>query len=384
MVPGKQMELLGEVIPLHKKLADRGQVELSTTPFYHPILPLLWDKRLARQAMPEVRCRGISKAIPKMPWIRFAGPWNSTSACSARNRAACGRRKARWPSRSPARSPPPAWNGSPPTKKFFRTRRSAGSLATAKVSCAIRRCSTGPGASKSKGRSIQIIFRDHAMSDQIGFHYQGTSAEHAVNDFLGKLEAIGRATTANAGQRPTLVSIILDGENCWEYYPNERRRFLAHASTAAWSSIREITPTRVCDYLDHYPATDKLGPLFAGSWIQHNFGIWIGHPECNRAWDLVYQTRSICNRPRPAARKRADQLAQARRELAIAEGSDWFWWFGDSHHSAQQDLFDRLFRKHLQNVYTLLGDSPPTELSQSIRMAPAAPGSIPTRPGCWM
>ena len=89
----------------------------------------------------------------------------------------------------------------------------------------------------------------------------------------------------------------------------------------------------------------------------------------SRLWDLVYQTREYLQSAASDGSKTAEQLAGARRELAIAEGSDWFWWFGDSHHSAQQDLFDRLFRKHLMNVYTLLGDVPPTDLLQSIRMA---------------
>lgn len=131
----------------------------------------------------------------------------------------------------------------------------------------------------------------------------------------------------------------------------------------------KITPTTVGEYVEKHPASDKIGTLFAGSWIQHNFGIWLGHPECNQAWDLVFETREHLMAATKGAEgpKTADQLAQARRELFIAEGSDWFWWFGDSHHSAQQDLFDTLFRKHLQNVYAILGDPIPSELLRPIR-----------------
>jgi hypothetical protein len=222
-----------------------------------------------------------------------------------------------------------------------------------------------PWRVEEQGRQLQIIFRDHAMSDQIGFHYHRYQAQDAVADFFGKMEAIGRATSGNAGHRPTLASIILDGENCWEYYPNAGVDFLR----ALYRRIVEhpkITPVRVCDYLDQYPATDKLGHLFPGSWIQHNFGIWIGHPECNRAWDALHQTRQHLVQAIQQKAKPAEQLAEAWEELYIAEGSDWFWWFGDEHSSTQDGLFDRLFRKHLQNVYLVLGEEPPSELSKPI------------------
>jgi len=215
------------------------------------------------------------------------------------------------------------------------------------------------------GGQLQVVFRDHAMSDQIGFHYQRFAPEHAVEDFVGKLEAIGRATGGNAGHRPTLVSIILDGENCWEYYPNGGVDFLRGLYRRVVEHAR-ITPVRMCDYLARYPATDKLSHLFPGSWIQHNFGIWIGHPECNRAWDLLHQTRQHLRAAGAAKGKSPEQLRRAWDEMLIAEGSDWFWWFGDSHQCAQNGAFDRLFRKHLQNVYSALGDQPPSELARPI------------------
>jgi len=212
---------------------------------------------------------------------------------------------------------------------------------------------------------LQVIFRDHAMSDQIGFHYQRFSTQHAVDDFCGKVDAIGRATGGNAGHRPTLLTIILDGENCWEYYPNGGVDFL-RAVYQRVAQHPKITPVRIGDYLEQYPATDRLSHLFPGSWIQHNFGIWIGHPECNRAWDLLHQTRQYLVEQAGRSSRTPEQLARAWEELYIAEGSDWFWWFGDSHTSAQDALFDRLFRKHLQNVYLALEEQPPSELARPI------------------
>ena len=224
-----------------------------------------------------------------------------------------------------------------------------------------------PWRVEEKGKPLEIIFRDHAMSDQIGFHYQRYPAEQAADDFMGKLEAIGRATADNAGQRPPLVSIILDGENCWEYYPNGGVEFLRglYHRLARHSTIK---PVRVHDFLSEHPATDKLGRICSpavGS--ATTFGIWIGHPECNRAWDLLFEARSVLvQRAGGEDENPPVNLARAWEELYIAEGSDWFWWFGDSHSSSPGRLFDQLFRKHLQNVYTLLGEEPPAELLKPI------------------
>jgi hypothetical protein len=222
-----------------------------------------------------------------------------------------------------------------------------------------------PWRVEQQGRELQVIFRDHALSDLIGFHYQRTAAQRAVDDFVGSIEAIGRAVHANNGSRPTLVSVILDGENCWEYYPNGGVDFL-RALYRRVARDRNVTTTRVSDYLQHFPATDRLDRLFPGSWINHNFRIWIGHSEDNQAWDALHQTRQHLRRAEEQQRSPRELLDRAWEELYIAEGSDWFWWYGDDHSSLQDALFDYLFRKHLQNVYLILGEQPPAELSRVI------------------
>jgi hypothetical protein len=222
-----------------------------------------------------------------------------------------------------------------------------------------------PWRVEEKGRSLSIVFRDHAMSDQIGFQYQRWSAEAAVDDFVGKLEAIGKATSTVAGDRPSLVSIILDGENCWEYYPNSGVDFLRGLYRRV-AAHPKIDSTRFDRYLEQHPPTDKIGHLFAGSWISHNFAIWISDPEKNRAWDALHATRQHLVKAEQSGAKSAEQVARAWEEMQIAEGSDWFWWFGSTHTSAQDSVFDRLFRKHLHNVYIVLGDPAPSELSRPI------------------
>jgi alpha-amylase/alpha-mannosidase (GH57 family) len=361
----RQMQLLREVIPLHRELAKGGQLELTTTPFYHPILPLLFDKRLARQAMPEVN-------LPRrLESYRDDAARQIEMAVAFHEQQFGVKPRGMWPSEGSV------------SQSLVATIAAAGIewIATDEeiLSCStdgwVSRDGDGflrrpemlyrPWRVEEKGQALQMIFRDHAMSDQIGFHYQRYQTDQAVADFLGKLEGIGHATQANAGHRPSLVSIILDGENCWEYYPNGGVDFLRGLYRGVCGHAR-VTPTRVSDYLDKHPATDRLGHLFAGSWISHNFGIWIGHPECNQAWDLLDQTRTHLLAAGASGRKTKAELEPAWRELMIAEGSDWFWWFGDSHTSAQDGLFDRLFRKHLQNVYELLGDVPPSELLRPI------------------
>lgn len=361
----KQMELLREVVPLHRELQERGQLELTTTPFYHPILPLLWDKRLARRAMPDV-------ALPRhLDGYPEDAAEHIHRGVALHEKLFGQKPRGMWPSEGSV------------CQEMIPAVADAGIqwIATDEeiLSCStngwVSRDGNGylrnpemlyrPWRLEQQGKSLQIVFRDHAMSDQIGFHYQRYMADHAVNDFVGKIEAIGNATRGNAGHRPTLVSIVLDGENCWEYYYNGGVDFLRGLYRRVLSHPK-IKPVRISDYLQQHPASDKLGNLFPGSWIQHNFGIWIGHPECNRAWDELYQTRQFLVQATQRKLASAQQLAEAWREMHIAEGSDWFWWFGDSHTSAQDSLFDRLFRKHLQNVYTLLGEEPRADLARPI------------------
>ena len=282
---------LREVIPLHEKLAERGQIELTTTPFYHPILPLLWDKRLARQAMPGRRCcRSISKAIAEDAASSRSAARSSYHeklfGQKPRGHVALGRLG--LPRRSSRRSPRPASSGSPPTKKSSPARPTAGSPATARLSPPSRNALSAVARRGERASSLQIIFRDHAMSDQIGFHYQRDARRAGRGRFHRQARSHRPGDhRRNAGHRPTLVSIILDGENCWEYYPNGGVDFLRElyrrVVAASEDQARRVSATISSDI----PATDKIGHLFAGSWISHNFGIWIGHPECNRAWDLA-------------------------------------------------------------------------------------------------
>ncbi len=361
----KQMQLLAEVIPLHRKLAERGQVELTTTPFFHPILPLLIDKRLAKAAMPGVHLPKRLEGYPEdaAEHIRRAVAYHTELFGSPP--------VGMWPSEGSVAQP------------IIPLVAAAGIQWIASDEEILSRSTDGwvsrdgqgmvqhpemlycPWRVEESGHELSMIFRDHALSDQIGFHYQRYHSDQAAEDLIGKLEAIGRATEAHSARRPTLVSIILDGENCWEYYPNSGVEFLRSLYHGIARHPR-IHGVRVRDYLEKHPPTERLGHLFAGSWISHNFGIWIGHPACNRAWDLLSETREVLVQQAAKVEISPAKLKQAWEELFIAEGSDWFWWFDDRHSSAQDSLFDELFRKRLQNVYALVGLEPPAALQKPI------------------
>lgn len=358
----KHIELCREVVPLHRRLMERGQVELTTTPFYHPILPLLWDKTLAREAMPEAAMPRHRDSYPE------DAAWHIVEAVKYHEATFGERPRGMWPSEgSVCQAIIPKLQESGirwiATDEEILSRSLDG-----RVGRDLRGFVRHPEllyrawSATSGDFKVDIVFRDHALSDLIGFEYQRFDAQHAADDFVGKISGIGHATTH---ARPTLVSVILDGENCWEYYPNSGVPFL-RSLYRQLSRSPHLRTTRISDYLTQHPPRDSLPRLFSGSWINHDFYIWIGHADDRRAWDLLHLTREHLKRMTARGNIRVESIEQAWRELHIAEGSDWFWWFGDDHNSAQDALFDYLFRKHLQNVYTILGESPPPELCQPI------------------
>jgi alpha-amylase/alpha-mannosidase (GH57 family) len=375
----QQLALLRAIVPLHHQLAERGQVELTTTPLYHPILPLLLDKKLARETMPEV----------KLP--RYTGGYSEDAeehvrrAVAEHERVWGVRPKGMWPAEGSvcqAMTPLLARYG-------IRWIATDEEILGASTQGFVGRDSRGhvrnpdhlyrPYRVTQDGHELNIVFRDHALSDMIGFHYQRSEAVAAAEDFLAHLRAIGQAVT----DEPVLVPVILDGENCWEHYPEGGVPFLRALYERCCRSS-DIKPVRLGEFLEEHPPRNDLPRLVAGSWIHHNFAIWIGHEEDNAAWDLLHRTRDFLRerceqwKAQPGAdreeldREEVSLPAEYRRaweEIYIAEGSDWFWWYGDDHSSTQDALFDYLFRKHLQNVYLLLGETPPAELAKPISRA---------------
>jgi alpha-amylase/alpha-mannosidase (GH57 family) len=372
----KHVEILKAIIPLHRHLAETGQVELTTTPFYHPILPLLFDKRLARESIPDAVLPRYAGGYPDDAEVQVARALDHHRRVFGRVPAGM------WPSEgSVCQAMLPLlvrhgvrWIGTDEEILSRSTQGFVGRDARGHVRNADRLYQ--PYRVEEAGARLGIIFRDHVLSDLIGFHYQRADPHAAADDFVSRLESIGQSVHRT---EPAMVSVILDGENCWEHYPGQGVAFL-RALYERLVHAPEVELVRPGPYLEAHSPGAGLPHLFPGSWINHNFGIWVGHQEDNTAWDALHRTREhLLARSREMGAERdgatgvihgpmeiADRVREAWEEIYIAEGSDWFWWYGDDHSSAQDALFDSLFRKHLENVYRLLGDSPPPDLARPI------------------
>jgi alpha-amylase/alpha-mannosidase (GH57 family) len=363
----KQAEILGRVIPAYRKFAAAGQIEISTTPFYHPILPLLCDTNVA----------GVSHPYVPLP-TRFRYPQDARMQLD-RAREFCAERFGAapvglWPSEGSVSDEALAiaadagfrWAGTDNGVLSRTLERAAG------VEEAYR-----PYRWRRDGREIALVFRDHYLSDLIGFVYQRVGAAEAARDFLDRIRENCRGILASG--RDAFVPIILDGENAWEYYEANGRPFLRelYARMTEDPEIEALTMSEGLERVEPEP----LDRIFPGSWIGANFDIWIGAEEDNRAWEYLLRARHTYDQA-------TDVPEEARRlafeELLIAEGSDWCWWYGPEHHSAFRAEFDELYRAHLANVYRALGLAPPEELSRPILQqaieALHTPPAAPIRP----
>ena len=365
---GIELELLGKVIPEYREAAERGQVELSTSPFYHPILPLLCDTDVYLNSHPQSR----------MPRERFQRPDDAveqlTRAASLHERLFGRRPQGLWPSEGSVSDevvPLVAaagfqWMATDEeilarTLSHPFTRDGEGNVE--QPDRLYRPYSLGPA-----GQPVSIVFRDHVLSDLIGFTYASWSAEFAADDFVRRLEAAGGRYTARTGREAT-ISIILDGENAWEHYEGGGRPFLRalYARLGRHRELRTVTMGEACREPD-----ERLSGIFPGSWINGDFYIWIGHEDDRRAWNQLADARRAYDMAPESLTETA--RAQAREELLIAEGSDWCWWYGDDHSSEHDLAFDDLFRRHVRNVYRALERPIPEELFvTNITTSPPAP-----------
>ncbi len=368
--------LAARVLPIHRELAARGQIEISVSPYYHPILPLLIDQRSARQTVAKIA----------LPETLFAHPEDADEQV---RRAVLSHRRhfgadpaGLWPSEGSVSAALLGLLGG-----HFCWLATDENILARSLNTAIERDADGnvsrprvlyqpyiaqaaaPERSARPANKFSLIFRDHVLSDRIGFAYQYLPAPEAARDLIGRLHLI-RERLADPNHA-YLVSIILDGENAWESYEDNGdpffRELYGALSNDPW--LRTVT---VSEYLQENPPRQTLSSLAAGSWINGNFDTWIGEPAHNRAWELLADTRNeLIKWLHDYDLAADDAIARAWDELYIAEGSDWFWWYSSRNQSTQDALFDELFRGHLQNVYAAIGHPVPDAIKTPIRKAAA-------------
>jgi alpha-amylase/alpha-mannosidase (GH57 family) len=365
----KEVEIFQKVLGEYRSAQERGQIEISTSPFFHPILPLLCDTNIAAESHPGIR----------LPRHHFQHPEDARdqlrAATKLHQQVFGSKPRGLWPSEGSvsdellrlAADEGFAWAATDEgvlgrSLQMGFSRRSDGSV---EGGSELYR----PHVFPPDGRRISIFFRDHQLSDLVGFVYSRMDPQAAAADLHQRIKAAGRSTSG----KPAVVSVILDGENAWEYYPANGREFLKsfYGRLASDPELKAVTATEALSVTD----PGLLPHVHPGSWINANFDVWIGADEDNRAWDLLAEARDFYAQNSSKAQGKNAELAQ--QELWVAEGSDWCWWYGPEHSTANDEEFDLLYRKHLSNLYRMLGGFPPDELAEPIKRPRTKALSVP-------
>jgi len=359
IVIDKQREICNKVLSKYKELLEKGQIEVITSPFYHPIMPLLINSENAKKSSPYVNLdvhfelyedavKQLEKAIDCYYRVFGCNPigiWPSEQSVSEEILSLFVKYGIRWTITDEEilyRSVMPKRK---PTKSLIYT----------------------VGNYRKGDTSINILFRDHTLSDLIGFVYHSWQPQDAVNNLISSLENIYKNVQVIY---PTpVVTIALDGENCWEYYPNDGHDFLTKLYSTIAShdviktyTMKDILSNKVKDI--NFLSLDTLHP---GSWINANFDIWIAHPEDQLAWEYLVEARKKLKEFENLHPEKKKELSLANECIYINEGSDWYWWFGEEFSSLQDEVFDEIFRKNLINVYKSINEPPPQQLFLPIK-----------------
>jgi alpha-amylase/alpha-mannosidase (GH57 family) len=344
------------LIPRYRVLAERGQIELSMTPYGHPIVPLLNDFANLRDALPDApvpEAEAYPGGAQRAYWhlqhgvevfqryfgMKPKGVWLSEGGVSEDALAQLDEMGMAWTASGEG-----VWRGSCMKSgcKEDETQAKRALFSPAQVD----------------GFSTRVFFRDDGLSDLIGFKYSDWHADDAVADFVQHLQNIASFFGKEADRH--VVSVILDGENAWEYYPDNGHHFL-DALYATLSSHPALTVSTFAEQVERTPSR-PIKRLAAGSWVYGSFSTWIGSADKNRGWDYLVAAKLAYDSVVAAGKLSADQLALATRQLAVCEGSDWFWWFGDYNPAGSVRDFEQLYRTQLRELYRMLGVAPPALL----------------------
>jgi len=368
------IEIIGDIfsklICRYRNLAKNGRIELSVTPYAHPIMPLMLDINSTHQAMPDA-------PLPELeayPGGEERVKWHLMQGLATFERFFGFKPRGCWPSEGSV---------SKQTLKLlsefgFDWAASGGSVLHNSLRHSQMEDEIIHQPFTVKDTQIAGFFRDDGLSDLVGFEYSTWHAEDAVADLVQHLQNI-----AEHESEASVVSIILDGENAWEHYPNNGFHFLNELYKNL-SQHPDIELTTFSECLDSNARVKELPDLIAGSWVYGTFSTWIGDTDKNRGWDMLGEVKHCFDKVVASGRLSKKKLQIAENQLAICEGSDWFWWFGDYNPGEAVSNFEKQFRLNLSNLYQLLGEEVPAYLSLTFTQGsgdPAMGGAM--RPGAF-
>ncbi len=364
---------LAGIIPRYKALSESGQIELSMTPYGHPMIPLLnsFENMLPIQPNDPLPIHpGYPGGRERSVWhlqkglqlfdhyfgIRPKGVWLSEGGVSEDALELLDEMDIKWTATGEQ-----VWYNS--YRATALAKNSQSSDDGHDLSVPENRDALFIPYRLNNG-STKMFFRDDGLSDLIGFQYSNWHADDAVANFVNHLGNIRTALNDSADQY--VVSVILDGENAWEYYPENGRYFLdklyktlSESDAISVQTFAEISEAECCQ-------VGELSTLIPGSWVYGSFSTWIGSEDKNHAWDLLVQAKQQWDEVVASKQLNDAELAAATKQLAICEGSDWFWWFGNYNPSNSVSDFDKLYRHQLITLYQLLKVEPPALLQQPI------------------
>ncbi|RME83246.1 MAG: glycoside hydrolase, partial [Caldilineae bacterium] len=358
--------LVAEVIPLHRRLQEEGRIEITMTPFFHPILPLLFSTDLARVAVPDLELPAtFSYPLDAIAQVQMGvdyyrqtfgrspqGMWPAEGAVAQEIVNMVAKEGILWM----------ATDEEVLARSLGMTGFGRDTTETVRDPDLLYR----PYIVSSRNHQMYVVFRDKVISDKVGFTYSGTPGTVAALDFIQRILAIRERLQESGATGPHLVSVILDGENAWEHYPNDGKEFLNSLyrlleEEQAKGTIRTITPS---EFIARFPDQPRLDHLWPGSWVSPDYLTWIGEEEENRAWEYLGRVRNFLQ----LKQNRVDEATRAEMWDAMytAEGSDWFWWYGADQNSGDDLAFDEQFRRTLMRVYQAADVPVPTFLKVPI------------------
>jgi alpha-amylase/alpha-mannosidase (GH57 family) len=366
-------ELLAGVLPRFRALADAGRCELATSPYSHPILPLLFDFQAARDGDPA---SGLPLA-DSYPGGAERAAWHMRRAVECYERVFGRKPRGCWPSEGAISAAAVEvieaagfdWLATSEAILHPSLARS-GVQVPDEAAAAERLLNQGFALPQSR---LSCHFRNDRMSDLIGFTYSKWHGDDAAAHFVQEVNALAERTAGSAGR---VLLVALDGENAWEYYPFNGWYFLSamYAQLARHPNLRLATLSELVDERRASGATPApLSKLRAGSWVYGTLSTWMGDADKNRGWDLLCTAKQAFDEVIAAGHLAEAERVRAEQQLAACEASDWFWWFGDYNPSAAVRDFDELFRHQLTSLYRSLNLEPPASLLLPISVGRGVP-----------